>query len=123
MEVAKFSTDLKTAVKSEINLVPEYWSPQQEGESKRLYFMQISNLENINEETGEQKILRTISFYDPTKKCIVTQSSARLIGVFEHNMPVAGEAFEIVYEGKKKNTTNPFLSDRWSVFKLKTSNV
>ena len=47
----------------------------------------------------------------------IRNGSRRLVGIFEQFAASVkpGDAFEITYLGKKKNNTNSFKSDNWSV--------
>lgn len=84
--------------------------------------MKIDQVERLkDEDTGETDILPTAIFIDPSTKEVVYQSSARLVGFFERVKATDNAAFEIVYKGKRKNTTNSFMSDDWEVYQLKVS--
>jgi hypothetical protein len=116
--ITTFNKDLSKFNKSGLNLVATYWTPAQKGESRKLVFIEVKAIRNIIEETGEEKILPTAVFVDPLTNEVVHQSSARLVGVFEREHPTTGEAFEINYLGKIKNSTNAYMSDHWSVYRL-----
>jgi hypothetical protein len=113
--------DITLMKRQGLNLVANYWTPVNKDENRRLIFIETKALRSINEETGEEKILNTCVFVDPTTKEVVHQSSSRLVGVFERETPTPGEIFEIVYLGKIKNTTNAYMSDNWAVYRLKDS--
>lgn len=117
-EIINFSKDLTKFKKSGFNLVATYWSPSEKGERRNLIFIDTKALKHIIEDTGEERILPTCVFVDPLTQEVIHQSSARLVGVFERERPSTGEAFEITYLGKVKNSTNAFMSDHWSVYKL-----
>lgn len=102
-----------------LNLIGNYWSPTKEGESRRLYFIKIEKVEKLkDEDTGETEVLPTAILVDPLTKEVVYQSSARLVGFFERVKKEENLAFEIVYKGKRRNTTNAYMSDDWEVYKL-----
>jgi len=105
-----------------LNLSATYWSPTQIGETKRLYFVAIKNINHINEETGETKNLQTAIFVDPASKEVINQGSARLVGIFERENPPSMTAYQITYKGKVKNSTNQFSSDSWEVYQLNVDN-
>ena len=113
------TTDLTKLERSGLNLVATYWSPQNKDESRKLVYIETKVLKHINEETGEEKLLNTCVFVDPATKEVIHQSSARLVGVFEREMPAFGECFDIQYLGKIKNSTNAYMSDNWAVYRLK----
>lgn len=102
-----------------LNLIGNYWSPTKEGESRRLYFIKIEKVEKLkDEDTGETELLPTAILVDPLTKEVVYQSSARLVGFFDRVKKEENLAFEIVYKGKRRNTTNAYMSDDWEVYKL-----
>lgn len=117
-------TYLKPLEKAErvgLNLIGTYWTPVNQGETRRLFFIKVERQEMLkDEDTGETAILPTAIFVDPATKEVVYQSSARLVGFFERIKESDG-AYEIVYKGKRKNSTNQFMSDDWEVYKLKIS--
>lgn len=110
--------NLAAAPRVGLNLAATYWSPEQPGETKRLYFIDIKILTNVNENTGETKELNTLVMVDPETREIIHQSSARLVGIFQRENPIPYQPFEIVYKGKVKNSTNAYMSDAWEVYKL-----
>lgn len=111
--------DITKMQRSGLNLVANYWSPSNKDESRKLIYIETKVLKSINEDTGEEKLLNTCVFVDALTKEVIHQSSARLVGVFEREMPLPGEVFEVVYLGKIKNTTNAYMSDSWAVYRLK----
>jgi len=112
---------LETHERVGLNLIGKYWSPEKEGETRRLYFVKIDRVERLkDEDTGETEVLPTAIFVDPLTKEVVYQSSARLVGFFERVATDKNQGFEIVYKGKRRNSTNAFMSDDWEVYKLKS---
>ena len=104
-----------------LNLSSTYWSPVNVGETKRLYYMGIKSINQVNEDTGEIKSLQTAIFVDPASKEVINQGSARLVGIFERESPAPMTPFQITYRGKVKNSTNQFSSDSWEVYQLNTA--
>lgn len=115
------NTDLSTYKPVGLNLVSTYWSPERAGEAKRLLFIEIKADKATNEDTGEEKILPTAIFVDPSTREVWRNASSRLVGALERAELTKYTPLEITYNGKVKNTTNAFSSDSWSVFPLVAS--
>ena len=114
--------DLSKAEPSGIDLVSEYWAPQKEGESKRVFFVEVTTGQEADEH-GELKEVTTVYFVERDKDGNLKglrQRSARLVGAFTDRNVQQGTPFEITYLGKKQNTTNQYKSDHWSVVPLAT---
>ena len=101
-----------------LNLSATYWSPTVVGETRRLYFIELKPITQINDDTGEVKHLNTAVMVDPATKEVIHQGSARLVGIFEREHPEPMTAYQITYRGKVKNSTNQFSSDAWDVYML-----
>lgn len=114
--------DLSKAEPEPVEMSGEYWSPEKEGESKRLFFVQLMNESVLEAETGETRELLVVQFAENVggELRTIRNGSRRLVGIFEQfaNQTKAGDAFEITYLGKKKNKNNAFKSDSWSVKRL-----
>jgi len=113
--------DLSKCEVEPIELVGDYWSPEKEGEKKRVFFYDFSTLNVIEQATGEERELPIVRFIEPANGDyrLILNGSARLVGQFEQmaRTLVVGEAFEITYLGKKKTTTGKF-ADSWSVKRI-----
>lgn len=125
-EVSVFSGELpslETAQVAPISMTSEYWTPEKIGEKRRLYFFDMRVESTIDKQSGEDMELTVLYFVDD-KKNVIRQASRRLVGVFESRISTLrpGMAFEIEYLGKKKNATNSFQSDHWSVYELYIDN-
>lgn len=116
-DIAK-APSLETATPIGLNLSATYWSPTVVGETRRLYFIEIKPITQINDDTGEVKQLNTAVMVDPATKEVIHQGSARLVGIFEREHPEPMTAYQITYRGKVKNSTNQFSSDAWEVYRL-----
>ena len=116
-DIAKVSS-LEAAKPTGLNLSATYWSPVNVGETKRLYYVEIKPMNHTNEETGETKTLNTAVFVDPQTREVIHQGSARLVGIFERELPQPLTPFQITYRGKVKNSTNAYSSDSWEVYHL-----
>ncbi len=110
---------LETAKVAPISMNSEYWTPEKVGEKRRLFFLDLRVEAIIDAQSGETVDLTVLYFVDSNKN-VIRQASRRLVGVFENriNSLRPGMAFEIEYLGKKKNATNSFQSDHWSVYEL-----
>ena len=114
--------DLSKAEPESLELSGEYWTPENPGESKRVFFVDIA-LETVLEPgTGEQRELPVVRFAENVNGTIrgIRNGSSRLVGVFQQFQASIrpGDAFEITYLGKKRNKTNAFTSDNWKVTRL-----
>jgi len=109
--------DLDQAQELPINLSSEYWTPEKEGESKRVFYSHIEDREIVDDETGNISMLPTAFFLEKKDGAISTvcNSSKRLVGAFQNNSIARGTPFIIIYNGKKKNKNNPYMSDRWTI--------
>ena len=118
--------DLTQATPEPVEMSGEYWTPEEVGESRRLFFFGL-NIENVVDmESGETRELPVVQFVEGDGKGgvrSVRNGSRRLVGIFESfaQSIKQGDAFEIVYLGKKKNKNNSFKSDNWSVKRLNLS--
>ncbi len=80
-------------------------------------------MENVVEmESGETRELLVAQFAENVDGNLraVRNGSRRLVGIFESFSASIkpGDAFEITYLGKKKNVSNSYKSDNWSVKRL-----
>ena len=110
--------DLSNAEVAPAELLGDYWSPIEKGETKRLFFAGFGTQSVIDRQTGENVDLPIVKFVEKQGSDFRTirNGSARLYGVFEQmaRSLQPGQPFEIVYLGKKKTTTGN-LADNWSV--------
>ncbi len=111
--------DLDEATIVPLDLSSAYWTPTKPGESKRVYFDCIRTVLYNDPKQGEDVVidLPTAFFFESKGGQIKSYSNAskRLIACFENNHMERGTPILITYMGKKKNSTNNFLSDDWSV--------
>lgn len=118
--------DLSKATPEPIEMAGDYWSPEHEGETKRLFFVGLHMEQAVNMDTGENTDLLTVRFVENNggNLRVVRNSSRRLVGIFESfaSSIREGDAFEIQYLGKVKNKNNGFKSDSWSVRRLMIAN-
>lgn len=115
--------NLHEAKESAIDLSSEYWSPETPGEYKVGVPVAIEDKIYEDRDTGEQVLLPSVIFIEQTKDGqlrAVRNGSKRLVATIENSVKtgdiVFGKSFiKIVFNGKQKNTTNQYMSDRWSV--------
>ena len=111
--------DLAKAEVSPTELLGEYWTPTEVGETKRVFFAGFSTQSVIEQATGEERDLDIVQFIerqpDGTYRTL-RNGSARLVGVFSQFAKdlKPAQPFEITYLGKKKTNTGKF-ADSWSV--------
>lgn len=115
------SADLPDLADAEVlpfELTTLYWTPEIKGEEKRVYFDCFKErLMPALEKGQEPETIKCAFFYEKTEDGLATlcNASKRLISALEGNFVQRGTALLITYNGKKKNSTNSFLSDNWSV--------
>ena len=105
-----------------IELCPEYWTPESEGESKRLVYVgcEVRTMPSADDPNISVDLLCAIFVQpDPRPPRVIANGSKRLVGIFEDGKYQAGQAFEIRYLGKRKNSSNAKQSDSWSIIELK----
>lgn len=109
--------DLDNSVAMPMDLMADYWTPERSGETKRVFFDRIGMRAVKDQQTDEQIELECAFFYEKVNGEIksISNGSKRLVGAIQANGIQRGTALEITYLGKKKNATNSFQSDNWSV--------
>ncbi|RIV19749.1 hypothetical protein DYU11_22735 [Fibrisoma montanum] len=115
--------DLESAHEMPLDFMSDYWTPENIGESKRVFFVKIdkSLVRDINDAEVVHE-LPCAFFLERTPKGEVRQirnGSKRLVGAlevaYEQAMIQRGTPLLITYLGKKSNKTNSFKSDNWSI--------
>lgn len=111
---------LENHVQESIDLAPEYWSPEGEGEKKRMYYMGIQPHVVPDQKNKEQNVELSCAVFVEIVADVprtVINGSVRLVSIvsaLQAQTPV-----EVTYRGKKKNRTNGNSSAQWSVVTLK----
>jgi len=113
--------DLSTAEAYPFDLMSDYWTPELPMESKRVFFDKISTRPVLAQESDEIIDLECAFFIEQTKEGIKTISngSKRLVGAIQASQIQQGTPLLITFLGKKKNSTNNYKSDSWSVKPLR----
>lgn len=111
---------LEGAKETPIDLMGEYWSPENAGEEKRVIFDRIEDCFVPDMTSGEAIALETAFFItkegDQVK--LIRNSSKRLVAALLMFKVQRGTALKLVYKGKKRNKTNANMSDNWAIIPL-----
>lgn len=114
--------DLSQAEPEALELSSEYWTPENPGEKKRVFFVDFAKEMVLEPGTGEERELVVVRFAENAGGTLrgIRNGSSRLVGIFQQFIAEIrpGDAFEITYLGKKRNKTNSFTSDNWKVTRL-----
>lgn len=110
-----------------IDLCGNYWTPEMPGEFKKMFFVEIKPQKVLSANgTGELIDLDCATFLEhATDGTIqtVTNGSRRLVGILEQYVENGsikrGTPLKITYMGKRRNKTNSYQSDNWSVRPLR----
>lgn len=108
---------LDTATVAPIDLMCEYWTPVDKGESKRVIFDRFdTQMVLALDDSGEVIPLEFAFFFIKKGGEVVRISNAskRLVGALEAAKVTSMMALEITYLGKKKGN-NGRMGDNWSV--------
>lgn len=108
--------DLAKLEVASVDLSPEYWTPKEVGEVKRMVFVGIEERTFLDQKTNDEIQLPCAVFIDAEHKTIVN-GSKMLVAVFENGNAQNGSPFQVKYLGKKK-ARNGNNCDTWSVVKL-----
>lgn len=115
--------DLEDADELPLDLMSNYWSPALPGETKRVFFDSIKTRAVQDQQNPEVVIdLPCAYFFEKVKDKngvpeikTISNGSKRLVAAIENNNIQRGTPLVIEYLGKKRNATNSFSSDDWSV--------
>lgn len=109
--------DLDDAEVIPLDLSSEYWTPKLPGETKKVYFdtIKVSQVQDVN----NKEVLIDLPcafFFEKINGEVKTirNGSKRLVAILENNNIERGTPLQIEYLGKKKNSTNSYMSDEWS---------
>ena len=104
------------------DLAVEYWSPEEDGESRRMLFAGVkSQMVPDHNDPDRMVDLQCALFVEPgadNNHKTVANGSKRLVAVFENGVIDEGTPVQVTYKGKRKNRTNGNMSDDWSVVTL-----
>ncbi len=114
--------DLSKADVFPFDLMADYWTPEGTGESKRVIFDRIAERAVADQQTGETIDLECAFFLEQQgggELKTVSNGSKRLVGALQAYNIQKGTPLLITYLGKRKNRTNQFSSDVWSIKPLR----
>lgn len=121
--------NLHEAQEVPVEFTSEYWTPEQNGETKLGFFQKIETSTYTDDETGESVELPCIILIEQQKDGslkTIRNGSKRLVAAIEDALKkervLPGMPLKITYKGKSKNKNNAFHSDTWSVKPLKIQN-
>jgi len=113
--------NLTDAIEMPLDLMSDYWTPENPGEFKRVFFDRIDISQALVKDKDGLDVLIDLEcayFLEQDKNQeikSVRNGSKRLVGALLSQNMQRGTALKITYLGKKKNRNNSFLSDNWSV--------
>lgn len=119
--------DLALAEAYAFDLMADYWTPEKPMESKRVFFDKIDSRIVLDQLTNQHIQLECAFFLEQKESggektiCTVSNGSKRLVGAIESSNIQRGTPLLITYLGKKKNSSNNFQSDNWSVKPLRVN--
>jgi len=123
LQKADFSKELPDLSESKskgFDLAGSYWTPEKVGEEKRMFFTGFV-IEKVPTVQGDGlvdlEVARFIEVVNGDRK-MVSQGSKRLVSTLQNYNIEEGTPLLIVYQGKKKNKTNSFESDTFSIIPL-----
>jgi hypothetical protein len=105
----------------DLNLVPDYWSPEQSGETKLLIFWEFLRNDEIPDMNDPNKTVIKdscifIEVKSDKKKVFLKCSATRLVSVMR--FAAKGEVYQVTFVGKKKNKSNNYMSNVFEVYPL-----
>lgn len=118
---------LEDAQELPIDLCGNYWTPEHPGEFRKMFFVDIKPQKVLSATNPDELIdLDCATFLERSEDGTVqtvTNGSRRLVGILEQYIEngslKSGTPLKITYMGKRKNKTNNFQSDNWSVKPLR----
>lgn len=109
--------DLSQTEPLPFDLMADYWTPEQEGESKRMFFDRIG-MRTVKDIQSDSEFELECAFFLEQKDGQlkpVSNGSKRLVGALQANVIKQGTPLLVTFMGKTKNKTNSFKSDSWSI--------
>lgn len=108
---------LDDAVEYPVDLMADYWTPETPGEAKRLYFDKIAP-RLVKDVSSDAMLELECAFFVESKDGelkSISNGSKRLVGAIQSNGIQRGTPLLITFMGKKKNKSNSYMSDNWSI--------
>ena len=123
LEIMKLDSipDLASYEVASVDLSYDYWTPEKDGEVRRMYFMGIQTMSVPDHQDADKSVDLPCAVFlqtstDGDHKTVVN-GSVRLRSIVEQLEPQT--PVQVTYRGKKKNRSNGNMSDQWSVVTLK----
>jgi hypothetical protein len=116
-DLTRETPNLDEATPLPFDLMADYWTPQNPGESKRVFFDRV-DLRSVKDMNSEETIELECAFFIEkvnNEAKSISNGSRRLVGAIQSLGILRGSALLITYLGKKKNKSNNFMSDAWSI--------
>lgn len=116
-QLPDFENDYEAA---SVDLSQDYWTPEEKGDSIRGFYFGIRPRKCLDQQTDKEIDLDCVVLIiadEDGKPKTVANGSKRLVGIFETIEPET--PVQITFQGKRKNRSNPNMSDTWSVVILK----
>jgi len=114
---------LQNAEPAPFDLMSDYWSPVNAGESRRVLFDRIQTMATVDQTSGEIIDLECAFFFYQEQPGGLTKQirngSKRLVGALQAFNLQRLTPLLIKYMGKTRNKTNANLSDNWSITPLR----
>ncbi len=113
--------DLSESIEMPIDLMSDYWTPETPGEFKLVIFDRIDITDVLVKDEDDNDVIAQLKcayFLEqlPNKDIKpIRNASKRLVGAILSAGVKRGAALKLTFMGKKKNATNSFKSDSWSV--------
>ena len=122
MEIMKLDEipNLEEFEVASVDLSYEYWTPEEEGECRRMFFMGIQPMDVPDHQDADKHVSLDCAVFLQTHPSgehkTIVNGSVRLKSIVERLDPQT--PVQITYRGKKKNRSNGNMSDQWSVVTL-----
>ncbi|KAA9357272.1 hypothetical protein [Larkinella humicola] len=120
--------DLDNATLIPLDLASEYWSPERPGEEKRVFFVKLAtSLVKPADDSDELIQLECAYFLEKVNGEVrqIRNGSKRLVGTLadavDQGFVTQGTPMLLTYMGKKRNRTNSFSADVFSVKPLRVN--
>lgn len=98
----------------------DYWTPEKEGEIRRMFFMGLQPMDVPDHSDPEKMVSLECAVFvevEDSEHRTIVNGSVRLRSIVESLDPAT--PVQVTYRGKKKNRSNGNMSDQWSVVTLK----
>jgi len=109
--------DLRQVQVKPLNLMMDYWTPQEAGECKTLIFMRVQPDDPIPDfNDPSQTVQRDCAYFiEQTEQGfqILRNASSRLVSMARHFLE--GQIYQVTFQGLRTNKTNSNKSNFWAI--------